>query len=170
MPRAFISYSTKDRPFVEQLARDLGSNDVEVWFDRWEMLPGDSLIQKIGDAILSHDYFVVVLSPQSVDSSWVNRELGVALNREFAQAQVSVIPCPLNDCKIPPFLQDKVYADFRGPYRNGLTDLMRTLNRTHQSEHLVTSVPSDRGQQVIWDNVVSNNLYTNNLMDEHGQK
>ena len=88
MPRVFVSYNSNDRGFVEQLVSDLQANNVQVWVDQFEMRPGDSLTQKIGAAILENDYFVVVLSPNSVQSEWVQRELSAALIREFAEKQV----------------------------------------------------------------------------------
>ena len=83
MAGVFLSYSHKDRGFVEQLARDLRANGVTPWYDRWEMLPGDSLVAKIGTALLKNDYFVIILSPNSVSSQWVQRELAAALHREL---------------------------------------------------------------------------------------
>ncbi len=154
MPRLFISYSSADRGFVEQLARDLRENGVEPWFDAWEILPGDSLTRKIGEAILSNEMFVVVLSPQSVASEWVQQELAVALDREFKERQVTVIPVLYQLCPIPPFLRDKRYADFTQDYRVGLRDLLAgVLGRP--STPLATSVPASAPEHVIWTNVES---------------
>ena len=97
MVRVFVSYSSRDRGFVEQLVHDLQENGINPWYDRWEMLPGDSLMQKIGDAILENEYLVVVLSPNSAESEWVKRELGLALTREFRERRVQVIPALLQD-------------------------------------------------------------------------
>lgn len=38
----FISYSSKDRKFVERLATDLIENNLEIFFDKWEIQVGDS--------------------------------------------------------------------------------------------------------------------------------
>ena len=149
MTRVFISYSTKDRGFVEQLARDLQANFVTPWFDRWEMLPGESLIQKIGSGILTNGYFVVVLSPNSVDSEWVQKELAVALNREFKQHNVQVIPALLKECSIPPFLQDNVYADFSTDYYYGLGILLQALGQLRESDRPKSEVPES--SKIVWD-------------------
>jgi len=71
MAHVFISYSSKDRGFVEQLVKDLRDNGIEPWYDQSEMLPGDSLTQKIGEAILDSDFLVIILSPNSIESEWV---------------------------------------------------------------------------------------------------
>ena len=164
MARVFISYSSLDRGWVEQLAADLRTNSVEVWFDVWEMLPGDSLTQKIGAAILDNDYFVVVLSPHSVSSEWVQRELGVALNKEFRERNVLVIPALLEDCSIPTFLQDKVYADFRKDYQQGLSELLKSVDKPKAIEEVDTSVPKGSSHRVIWENVIGENISSTNMI------
>ncbi len=164
MDRVFLSYSSTDRGFVEQLVRDLRANGVEPWYDQWEMLPGDSLIQKIGGAILDNQYFLVVLSPNSVDCEWVQRELGVALNHEFQEREVRVIPVLYQDCKMPPFLGDKVYADFRQNYRQGLSRLLGAINRRVTSTTLETSVPTKPPNYLVWNNVVGDSLRDENIV------
>jgi len=44
--KIFLSHSSKDKPFVEKLAKDILGLDVEVWLDKWEMKVGDSLFDK----------------------------------------------------------------------------------------------------------------------------
>jgi hypothetical protein len=120
----FVSYSSKDRNFVERLATDLRSRGLYVWFDQWELKVGDSLIEKINAGIASQDYLVVVLSKTSVRSQWVMKELNAALMRELKERRVVVLPILIEDCDIPPLLSEKVYADFRGDYSVGLNRLL----------------------------------------------
>ena len=43
--------------------------------DDWELLPGDSIVERVGAAISKTDVLLVLLSRNSVDSQWVRREL-----------------------------------------------------------------------------------------------
>jgi len=43
----FISHSAKDRPVVRQLAERLKQDGLRVWFDEWEIQPGDMIGLKI---------------------------------------------------------------------------------------------------------------------------
>jgi len=165
MAGVFLSYSHKDRGFVEQLARDLRANGVTPWYDRWEMLPGDSLVAKIGTALLKNDYFVIILSPNSVSSQWVQRELAAALHRELQKRQVKVIPVVIRDCEVPTFLRDKVYADFRKDYREGLGGLLRALGSKRAMQKIQTSLPTSAGIRTIWDNVIGDNLTLQNIVE-----
>src|SRR5947207_14471809 len=123
----FLSYSSQDRRFAERLAGDLVGHGLRVWWDRWEMQVGDFLIAKIQEGILTSSWLTVVLSPTSVASNWVKRELASALADEISTDRVRVLPLLLADCEVPPFLRDKLYADFRESYEAGLELLLRRL-------------------------------------------
>jgi len=76
---------------------------------------GDSLITKIQQGLKDCEYMGVVLTPESVSSPWVEKELEVALTEEIIGSSVIVLPILYKDCDIPGFLKGKVYADFRSP-------------------------------------------------------
>ena len=115
MASVFICHSSKDKAFARKLAAMLCENGVEIWIDEAELKVGDSLTQKIGSAIESADFLAVVLSHSSVNSLWVQKELALAMQKELAERQVTVLPILKEACEIPPFLKDKLYADFTDP-------------------------------------------------------
>jgi len=111
-PKVFMSHNHRDKPFVRRLAQDLRNGGVFVWVDEAELKIGDSLLQKIGDAINDVDYLAIVLSSNSVSSEWVRREVEIALTDEIHSKKLRVLPILLEHCDIPPFLRGKYYADF----------------------------------------------------------
>ena len=120
----FISYSSKDRGTVARLAADLTSLGVKVWWDRWEIKVGDSLYEKIQQGIDEAAWLCAALSPNSISSSWVQRELHAALDLELAGRQVFVLPLLLLPCTVPLFLRSKAYADFTDSYEEGFNALV----------------------------------------------
>lgn len=135
--RVFLSHNSEDKPFVRRLAAALEGRGIRSWVDQAEMLPGDSLIGKIEAAIDDVDYVLVVLSPNSVQSEWVKREVRMAMQREIAGKKVVVIPVLYQDCRIPGFLRDKVFVDFRQEenFVPGVTEILRRL-RSDEGEEL----------------------------------
>jgi hypothetical protein len=109
----FISYSQKDRDFVDSLAGNLVRAKHHIWMDRWELNVGDSLTQKIEESLTDSSAILVVLSKNSIESPWCRRELTAGLVRELEERKTLVLPVIKDDCKIPLFLRDKLYADFR---------------------------------------------------------
>lgn len=127
MASVFLCHSSQDRKFVERLASDLSANGVDVWFDRWEIKVGDSVVAKISEGICSHDYLAIILTPNSVRSKWVQLELNVALMKELDKQQVVVLPILAEACTMPPLIAEKRYANFTGEYYSGLIDLLSVL-------------------------------------------
>ena len=129
---AFLSHSSKDKPFIRQLSSDLVKEGIDVWLDEHKILVGDSITEKIGQGLAQSDYFVIALSETSVDSAWVKKELSGALIREVEKREVTVLPILLGDCDIPDMLKDKKYADFRQSYKEGLRDLVLRMKGEKQ--------------------------------------
>lgn len=124
---AFISHSSKDKPFIRQLTADLTNEGVSVWLDEQKILVGDSISDKISQGLIESDYFLIALSEASINSSWVQKELNAALINEIEKRKVKVIPIKLSECEIPVLIKDKKYADFSVSYKTGLAELLKVF-------------------------------------------
>ena len=78
----FISYSSKDEAFAKRLYADLQSNNVRCWFAPEDMRIGDKIRSRIDEAIRLHDKLLLVLSEYSVESTWVEKEVETAFEKE----------------------------------------------------------------------------------------
>ena len=81
-PKAFVSHATADHPFVEKFAADLRANGVDAWYSGWEIKPGDSIRAKIDEGLEGCEYFIIVLSKNSINRPWVQKELDAATVEE----------------------------------------------------------------------------------------
>jgi hypothetical protein len=139
-PSVFMSHSHADKPFVRRLSVDLGALGAHVWLDEAEIKVGDSLFDKIERAIDEVNYLAVMMSPDSVNSSWVREELRQAMHGQLLRRELKVLPVLLRDCQIPGFLREKLYADFRDEsrYEPALEQLALSvglkIDGTHGSE------------------------------------
>lgn len=115
MAKVYIAYSHEDIEFVDQLANDLRDSGLDLWVDRWELGPGDSLYEKINEGLLTAAYLCPVLSPNSIESEWVTAEIGAAFVMEIEERSITVVPVVYQKCKIPPLLRAKVAARFDKP-------------------------------------------------------
>ncbi len=125
----FISYNHSDKDFAESLAVNLVQAKQNVWIDKWELNAGDSLIERIENALGDADAILVLLSKNSVQSEWCKKELRSGLVRELEEKSVLVIPLVLDDCEIPLFLREKLWIDFRKDKDEQLAFLLRSLER-----------------------------------------
>jgi hypothetical protein len=72
MPKVFISHSSHDRPFVErEVIALLKRHGIETWYSRDDIRATSDWEQSIRGALSACDWFLIVLSPESVQSEWV---------------------------------------------------------------------------------------------------
>jgi TIR domain len=90
----FISYSRRDQEFVTRLAYDLNEQVAFVWFDRSTIQPGQKWHDEIMEGIQECKAFILVLSPDAMESRYVREEVNKAL--ELGKAIFPVIYRPAN--------------------------------------------------------------------------
>lgn len=130
MSSIFLSHNLKDKPFVRKLGADLWENGVKAWIDEVELKVGDSLTTTISKAITESQYVGVIISPHSIKSKWVEKELSWALSEEIRRQKVKVLPIFLGGCAVPDAIADKLYADFsdRTQYEKSLKLLLKSMD------------------------------------------
>ena len=93
----FISYSTKDQGFAERIWSDLQNKNVRCWFAPEDLKIGDRFQESIEESIRLYDKLLLVLSRNSVDSTWVEREVQAAREREEREGKLVLFPISVDD-------------------------------------------------------------------------
>jgi len=128
-PHLFVCHASEDKPFVEQLVSELDRRAMYAWYDKREIVVGDSIIERINEGLGAADYLVAVLSPRSVAKPWVSREMSSSLMRQLEGKGIRILPVLLERCEIPSLLADLKYADFSESFEHGMADLMSAIRR-----------------------------------------
>ena len=71
----FVSYSRKDQDSVRRIVTALGERGKEIWVDWTGIPPASEWDRKIGTAIDEARAFILMLSPDSLESPACQREL-----------------------------------------------------------------------------------------------
>ena len=123
----FISYSRKDKYFVEKLANDLKARNYPVWFDA-SLRGGERFQEKIEAAIRSSYEIIVILSPNSVNSQWVQYEGSLAYS--LRKRIIPVMYHYLNhDQQLPLWASNLQFVTFINvPYEEALNLLLQSLS------------------------------------------
>jgi tetratricopeptide (TPR) repeat protein len=102
MSKLFISHSSKDDGFVHRLQKSLGYFNHEVWVDSRELRGGDPLWEDIKKGIEEASAYVVVVSPDGLQSKWVGKELRHALDlqKQRGKGEYPIIPLSLDGTKL----------------------------------------------------------------------
>ncbi len=111
---AFLSYARADAgEWAEVLAGNLERLGFRVFFDRWEIAPGDVLVHELDRGLLNSAAGVLVVTPAALASAWVQQEYAAMMTRAVAGEQ-RLIPALFLDAEMPPLLAARVWVDFRG--------------------------------------------------------
>jgi len=127
MVSVFLSHSSQDNAFVRELAGALEvGGEIEVRWDERDLAPGDNVVSRIAEGLES-DFVLVVVSPESVDSKWVQREWADALHEETTTGRKKVLVAHHRDCRIPPLLSSAKYFDLRKNRAEGFRQIRSFL-------------------------------------------
>ncbi|HYW06378.1 MAG TPA: toll/interleukin-1 receptor domain-containing protein [Longimicrobium sp.] len=122
----FLSHSSGDHDFVERLGSTLRSHGLPVWYSSTSIVGARQWHDEIGAALGRCDWFIVVLSPRSVESMWVQRELIYALRQNRFQKRIVPVllePCDFEQLSwVLPSLQ---IIDFTADAAEGYRNLLR---------------------------------------------
>ena len=105
----FLSYSRKDKAFARKLAKDLENAGHVVWWDLTHIDGGDRWAREIEEGINQSEILAVIVSPNSINSEWVEKEFIFASKRGM-----KIVPLLYEHCELPIWLLNLQYVDIVG--------------------------------------------------------
>jgi hypothetical protein len=124
----FISHSHQDNAFCSRLNGTLRDAGFQTWFDLNNLMPGDSLVEKIDYGLRNSDFVVIVHSAHSASSKWVQREYRSAITMETEGLIKKVTVIRLDETELPPLLMEKRWLRFNDEsYQRQSVDLVSSL-------------------------------------------
>lgn len=130
---AFLSHSSLDHNFVTDLATMLRRHGVPIWYSQTNIMGAQQWHDEIGAALKRCDWFLLVLSPNSVASMWVKRELIFALQQNrFENRIVPLLYQPCNFEHLSWVLPSFQIINFQGTFEDGCRDLLRLWGLGYQ--------------------------------------
>ena len=114
-PKAFLSHRSTDKTIVEPVAFALEGHKVRVWYDSWNIMPGDSFPGSIRAALRSSDFVVFFASSASVDPAraWIKEELDKADAYRLEGRLRALLIVLLGDCDVQSWYPHLQFIDAR---------------------------------------------------------
>jgi hypothetical protein len=94
-----------------ELVEHLQAQGLDIRYDQVVLQIGDSLIHKIAGEIADGDFLIAIISPDSVESGWCQRELSLAATQGINEKRAKVLPVRLRGAQILAMLGDIFYGD-----------------------------------------------------------
>lgn len=132
MSHAFVSYSRKDKSFVQKLQKALANQKRDVWVDWEDIPPTAQWLREIYDGIEATENFIFIISPDSLASKPCTMEIEHAVKHNkrvvpilFREPGKAEIPEAIS---IHNWIYFNVKADFEKSFQTLLTALDADLD------------------------------------------
>ncbi len=123
---AFLSHASQDRVMAVRIAETLQRHGIPTFYAPQNILGAQQWHDEIGAALARCDWFLLLLSPDAVNSKWVKRELRYALRKDRYDGKIvpiSYLPCDYESLSWT--LDDFQRVDFTGDFSEGCRELLR---------------------------------------------
>lgn len=123
----FVSYRSTDRPFAMSLVARLEGAGYKVFYDKRELIPGDSLAGHLQDALARSRSAIVLVSRGWLESPWCRAEADALVTRVIEERDFRLVSLRVDDSKMPPLLGSGLWLDFCGRPQAEGPDIGRLL-------------------------------------------
>jgi len=107
--KVFVSHNKADKSTARLIAMGIVEHGESVWFDEWDIRPGESIVGGIEKGISECDVFVIVWSESAAKSKWVGTELRAIIRRRVDIENLRIVPVLVDETELP-----SLVADYRG--------------------------------------------------------
>ena len=106
--QVFISHSSKDKEQVEKLIPDLNAAGLPVWFDKYSIHIGDSIVNKVQEGLEEAESIIFWITNNFLESKWRKYEMSAFIKKLIEEDAliISILDKDISISQLPLFLQD----------------------------------------------------------------
>lgn len=149
--KVFISYNKKDEEIATDIAVFLKVKDIKVWFDEWEILAGDSIIEEIESGLKECTHFIIIWSVNSAKSNWVRKELKSILCEAIRIGIPRIIPVIIDKTPLPKLLIDLKYIRYKDDSEKDKEEIIKSIIGEKPSQSFIKAIMKQR-KKLVYDN------------------
>ena len=133
--RRFIAHSSRDRKFVDRLARVLDAHQLPYWYSERHIKGAQQWHDEIGRGLAKCNWLILILSPAAVKAKWVKSEVLFALDSYAYRDHIVVVEYKrrANFKRLSWTLKQNQWVSFNKGLDAGFADLLRIWGRTYRA-------------------------------------
>lgn len=108
----FLSYRSVNRTWVLNLYDTLVEMGFKVFIDQAELVVGDQLVSRLGQALRKSQAGVLIWSAGAADSVWVESEYVRLETKAINDSAFRFVPVKLDKTELPEFADSRIFVDF----------------------------------------------------------
>ena len=137
---AFISHNKNDRDVAREVGLFLAAENINVWFDEWEISAGDSIVEEINKGLYNCTHFFIIWSKNAAMSNWVRKELQSILISAIESGNPRILPIILDGTTLPKLISDTRYIRYHGGTEEDRWDLINSVTGHNPSYTYVKAI------------------------------
>ena len=121
----FLSHANNDRAMVGRISAELTRHGIANFFSPQNIVGAQQWQIEILGALRRCDWFLVLLSPDAINSMWVKREVAFAL--QDPRYEDRIVPLRYRECDLESLQWLTLFqmVDFTREFTDGCRDLLR---------------------------------------------
>lgn len=129
--KVFLSHSSKDKDKVDYIFDELQKHEIRAWYDKYEIDPGDSIVDKINEGLNDSEIGLLFLSQNffNPSSGWPKSEMNYFIQKRMKDNSRNFIciniDVPNED--LPPLVQDYLYVNIDDS--DAIERIVRTIKK-----------------------------------------
>jgi tetratricopeptide (TPR) repeat protein len=108
----FLSYRSVNRTWVLNLYDTLVEMGFKVFIDQAELVVGDQLVSRLGQALRKSQAGVLIWSAAAAESTWVETEYVRLETKAINDTTFRFVPVKLDKTELPEFADSRIFVDF----------------------------------------------------------
>jgi formylglycine-generating enzyme required for sulfatase activity len=143
--QVFVSHASEDTVLAHQIAHDLEINGYDIFITPESIRPGEKWVPAINRGLEESGIFIVLLTPDAIQSDWVHDETNTAIALANAN-EMRLLMLDVQPCHPPILWRQRQFVSFRGNnYAHNLANLQQALAgkvlQPHPSIEVVSPAP-----------------------------
>jgi len=122
-PSVFIAYTDANREMAKKLLKDLSETHINTFTWENSINIGDNIPEKINTLLNQSNYFIFLISKDTIKSEYLDKELKYAISQNKKILPVLVT----ENAEIPKEIKDIKYVSGYKNYYIGLEEIMKTI-------------------------------------------
>jgi len=139
-PLVFVSYNKGDKDVAREIALFLTSENINVWFDEWEVSTGDSIVEQITKGLRDCTHFIIIWSKNASTSNWIRKELQSILVKAIQSGKPKILPIILDETPQPEIISDIRYVRYRGGIEEDRWEIIRAVTGHAPSSNFIKAI------------------------------
>lgn len=146
----FISHNNFNKDIAREIGLFLAAENINVWFDEWNIAPGESIPSKVNNGLELCTHFLLLWSEKASKAPWVQVEMNATIGRMLSTGNVKIIPIMLDRTPLPTIISSYKYIKYMSGTEKDRSKIIQSVTGKEPSMNFIKAIVK-KYNEVIFD-------------------